>query len=74
MTTAQHYLEHVVQANQRWDTLAFMYYGDAMRFGGLIAANPDVPLEPVLPLGVTLLVPIIAQVGPVQTLEVPPWM
>lgn len=72
------YLEHVTQPNDRWDTLAYRYYGDANRTGPLIRANRDLwvgelaAIPTVLPPGITLRVPVL-EPDPVAEDQLPPW-
>lgn len=53
------YLEHITADGDRWDNLAWHYYGDATRYEEIIKANPDVPIIPILPAGVRLLIPVL---------------
>jgi phage tail protein X len=65
------FLTHVTEASDRWDLLAWRYYGDATVYGRLIEANPHIPISPVLPVGATVYIPIIEQAE--QASELPPW-
>ncbi|TLI49294.1 tail protein X [Escherichia coli] len=52
------FLEHVTRDGERWDSLAWQYYGDP----GLspdYCRNPHVAITPVLPSGLLLLIPVI---------------
>ena len=53
------YLEHVTLEGDRWDLLAHRYYGDAMRLGLLLQANPAHAQAMHLPAGLILRVPIV---------------
>ncbi|BDV42445.1 membrane protein [Geotalea uraniireducens] len=66
-------LEHITSDGERWDWLAWEYYGDASRYEPIIAANPEVMITPVLPAGIKLLIPIIADADLVDTEDLPPW-
>lgn len=66
------YLTHVTTEGERWDALAWRYYGDAHRYPPIMAANPDVPLTGALPAGVTLVIPVLEQHA--STEDLPPWM
>lgn len=72
------YLEHVTAPGDRWDLIAYKYYGDAMLMHHILRANPDAvsdPSEPVplvLAAGITLRVPILEPVD-VQDIQLPPW-
>lgn len=68
------FLEHITQAGERWDTLAYRYYGDAAGYPRLIAANPHIPITPLLPSGIVLLVPVIEVEERESADEVPPWL
>jgi hypothetical protein len=72
------YLEHVVAVNERWDTLAYRYYGDADRTAPIIRANRalfgdglgPVPWAP--PVGLTVKIPILDP-DPIAEALLPPW-
>ena len=70
------YIEHFTRDGERWDMLAWRYYGNAMSGETIIAANPDVPIWPVLPSGVRILIPVLEQPAPaeIDTEELPPWL
>lgn len=54
------FVKHVTGPADRWDQIAWKYYGDATEIKGIIEANPTVPIVSVLPQGTTIYVPIIA--------------
>ncbi len=58
------YLEHITTQGERWDNLAWRYYGDALSYERIIAANPHVAVIPVLPSGVRSLYPLSASRKP----------
>lgn len=67
------YLEHITREGERWDQIAARYYGNALAYEGIIAANPAVPIVTNLPGGLTILVPIIEEnATPLQ--DLPPWL
>ena len=66
------FIEHTTGAGERWDLLAWQYYGDPARYSIIIMANPGVPIEPVFEAGVTLAIPIIDQQAVIQD-GLPPW-
>lgn len=65
------YLEHVTTDGERWDNLAWRYYGDALAYERIIAANPHVAIMPVLPSGVRLIIRLSASR---KRPELPPWL
>lgn len=69
---AEHW-EHITTEGERWDALAYRYYGDPHRYEPLITANPDVPIVPLLPSGIKLRVPVIEIPDTLPAEELPPW-
>lgn len=67
------YLQHTTGAGQRWDTIAFQYYGDALAYERIVAANPQIPIVPALPAGIVLLIPIIEAPEVITGEDLPPW-
>lgn len=72
------YLEHVVCVNERWDHLAYRYYGDANRASPIIRANRELfgaglgPVPCILPVGLTLKIPVLDP-EPIADALLPPW-
>ncbi|VYU52256.1 hypothetical protein [Metakosakonia massiliensis] len=66
------YLEHITTEGERWDNLAWRYYGDALAYERLIAANPHVAITAVLPSGVRLIIPVVRATQ--ATTELAPWL
>jgi len=66
------FIPHHTTEGERWDQLAWRYYGDAHRYGPIADANPTVPLNATLPSGLTLAIPLLAARPTAQ--DVPPWM
>lgn len=74
MTTSDNagaYIEHVTIAGDRWDLLAWDYYGDAHGYARIVAANPHLAPLPLLPAGVRVAIPVIEK--PVSAYGLPPW-
>jgi phage tail protein X len=71
MSAAQ-FIQHLTYAGERWDLLAWQYYGDPTKFSIIIMANAGVPIEPVFEGGVALAIPIIQQQN-ILTIDLPPW-
>jgi len=71
MASAQ-FIVHVTLAGERWDLLAWRYYGDATEYRPIIMANPNVPIEPVFESGLVILIPILSNSAVVNT-GLPPW-
>jgi phage tail protein X len=65
------YLTHITTEGERWDQLAARYYGDALSYEIIVAANPDVPLASTLPGGLALAIPVVERAD--LSDELPPW-
>jgi phage tail protein X len=70
--SAPQFIQHLTQAGEPWDLLAWQYYGDATNYSIIIMANPGVPIEPVFESGISLAIPIIQQQS-VLISDLPPW-
>lgn len=69
-------IEHITVEGDRWDTLAWRYYGDPMAYGRIIEANPALDISTILPSGQVVLVPILPLAETRQALQdedLPPW-
>ncbi|HUY19267.1 MAG TPA: tail protein X [Candidatus Binataceae bacterium] len=66
------FIEHTTLAGERWDLVAWTYYGDATLYRGIVMANPAVAIEPVFEAGIVLKVPLLQQ-SAVMTTNLPPW-
>lgn len=68
------HLEIRTRDGDRWDLLAYRYYGDPYRYEPIIAANPHVPISPVLASGLLLAIPVLEATTDSQDVErLPPW-
>lgn len=66
-------LKHIVKQGERWDNLAYYYYGDALEYERLISANPQLSFCEVLPTGATVFIPVL-NVKPTHNENLPPWL
>lgn len=72
------FLEHVTGPGERFDHLAYRYYGDAARTSPIIRANRALfgdglgPIPTVLAVGLTLQIPILDP-EPLAAELLPPW-
>ena len=71
--TQQTVLKHTVKQGERWDNLAYYYYGDALEYARIISANPHISFCEVLPTGATVYIPVL-NVKPTQNENLPPWL
>lgn len=67
------HLEIITREGERWDTLAWRYYADPLRYEPIIAANPQVPIMAILPAGLRLAIPVLAALPSTDTADLPPW-
>ena len=67
------FLIHITKEGERWDLLAYRYYGNAMEFERIIATNPHVPITPVLNSGLVLSIPVIEKADTLIE-DLPPWL
>ena len=67
-------INYTVKQGERWDQLAYRFYGAVNAMNVLISANPTVPLSDILEMGTVLIVPILDQSdSSVITQNLPPW-
>lgn len=74
---ADAYLTHVTGPAERWDHIAYRYYGDPTRRAELIRANIGIafalldPVPPILPANLAIRVPVLP--ARTSTADLPPW-
>lgn len=66
-------LQYTTRDGDRWDLIAHRYYGNALLIGGLIAANPHLPVAESFAAGLTVWVPVLTA-KPNNQADMPPWM
>lgn len=66
------YIIHITKQGERWDTLAFKYYGDATRFLPIIEANKALPVSESFPGGLRVFIPVL-ETKATLTDRLPPW-
>jgi phage tail protein X len=68
------FITHITTAGERWDSLAWQYYGDATLFSPIIQTNPQIPIEAVFEAGLNIGVPLLIQNPTVSpSSDLPPW-
>ena len=67
-------IHHTTADGDRWDLIAHQYYGNALLIGGLIAANPHLPLAEAFQSGLTVFVPVLTTKPKNSQADMPPWM
>lgn len=66
------YYEYITKSGDRWDLLAYEFYGDATLYEPIIVANPDIPITPILESGIKIQIPIKDEVDEIEFI-LPPW-
>jgi phage tail protein X len=66
------YLKYITLQDERWDQIAWQFYGDATLYGPIIEANPGVPIVGAFDAGVEILVPILQKASDASS-DLPPW-
>lgn len=75
---AAEYFDHIAAPGDRWDLLAWTYYGDATMIRPILLANPDLVGDPtrptplILPAGTVVRVPVLDDSAIAQA-QLPPW-
>lgn len=69
----QEYIIHITKEGDRWDLLAYEYYGDALKYEPIIARNPHVRPDPILSSGIRLEIPIVEGTTTLPKELLPPW-
>ncbi len=67
------FIAHLTVAGERWDSLAWQYYGDATLFSPIVMANPGIPIEAVFGAGLIVGVPILQVSAVEDNADLPPW-
>lgn len=71
---AGQFITHTTISGERWDNLAWQYYGDATLIAPIIQVNPQIPIEPVFEAGLVIGVPIlIVDPDAEDQDDIPPW-
>lgn len=79
MVYSNGHFEHKTKDGDRWDLLAYRYYGDAGKQSILIEANRALFIDPlrvpplILSSGLTLIVPVIEAEEQATDADLPPW-
>ena len=65
------YLEYKTIDDERWDQIAYKFYGIPTLYEPIIRANPYIPITSILPAGTIIQIPILqAQ----DKGDLPPWL
>ena len=67
------YATYITKDGDRWDLIAYDFYGDPLAYEAIIVANPHAPIAAVLEGGLTLSVPLIESDNTVADADLPPW-
>lgn len=71
-TNSTQYLQHLASEGDRWDSLAYQYYGDSTGYERIIASNRHLPIGATLSAGQIVFIPIINDDR--TTTNIPAWL
>ncbi len=65
---------YITKQNDTWDLIANRAYANPLSVSELMKANPGIPIDPVLPQGIKIMVPVLLDTF-VETNQqnLPPW-
>lgn len=66
------YYSYITKDSDRWDLIAYRFYKNPTMYEEIIKANPEVTIEPVLPAGIKLKIPVLEESETIK-FETPPW-
>lgn len=66
------FYSYITKDGDRWDLIAYKYYKNPTMYEEIIKANPNVPIEPILPAGINLKIPILEESSTIK-FDLPPW-
>lgn len=67
-------INYTTKQGERWDSLAWKFYGSVKAMNVLIENNPTIPLSTVLATGTQLIVPIVDNTSEIViSKNLPPW-
>ena len=67
------YTLHITSENERLDSIAYRYLGNAFAISTITDANPMTPLKEQMPQGVELFIPIFDTQAMEEFDSLPPW-
>ena len=66
------FYSYITVDGDRWDKISNKFYKTPKLYEEIIKANPEIPIEPVLPSGIKLKIPILEDSETIK-FELPPW-
>lgn len=66
------YYSYITKDSDRWDLISQKFYKTPSLYEEIIKANSEIPIEPVLPSGIKLKIPILEDSETIK-FELPPW-
>lgn len=65
------YYSYITKDNDRWDLIAYKFYKNPALYEEIIKANPNIEIEPMLPAGIKLKIPVVEESETIK-FELPP--
>lgn len=66
------YIPVITREGDRWDLLAWRFYGDPTLYGPIIEANPNLLIVGAFDAGVAVQIPILQKASD-ESNDLPPW-
>lgn len=67
------FITHITSEGDRWDNLAYRYYGSPYAYGIMVEANPaELMRLPILPSGIAIKIPVVKEAS-IKPQNLPPW-
>lgn len=66
------YYSYITKDSDRWDLIAYKFYKNPTMYEQIIKSNPNIPIEPILPVGIKLKIPVLEESETIK-FELPPW-
>lgn len=75
MKTGDKYITHITKTQERWDSIAYQYYGNCFKLAPLIMNNPHLAIGYYIPAGTKVIVPVLetSEQSNEKNEELPPW-
>lgn len=74
MKAGDKFITHITKVQERWDSIAYKYYGNCYKVAPLIMSNPHLAIGYYIPANSKVIVPILNDTqSNAKNEELPPW-
>lgn len=67
-------MQYKTSQGDRWDLIAYKFYGNPTMINELILANPHLPLAEQFEANLTVFIPVLPATRTIAQKDMPPWM